>query len=337
MINKKQKGFTLIELMIALTLGLLVIAAGMALFINSQRSTILQNSMSELQQNSNFGLAVFAQDLRHTNLNTLSTQRVNNKLVGSGIIFGPQNLPSSLVDIDASIFTRQNNNEGATTTQSDQLTIQYIPEYSKVINTSEVGPGETPVVTESYVFNGVDCEGNVLNFNKITTIVQRYHLLPEPDSHQVAGAPTSYSLYCDAGYYADGDTTITGIDSNSKGQQIMQKIDAFKLRLWVKEPASIANPKVRYMTINEYLALMPAAVEATQPKTHYNVHGAEIGIIARSSASINDSLINNNRTFDVVGNTLTLESGRTGVNSPKYLSEVLTQFVAFRNTMGASE
>jgi type IV pilus assembly protein PilW len=46
------------ELMIALALGLLIVAAGLAVFLSSQRSLGLQSGMSELQQNANFGLSL---------------------------------------------------------------------------------------------------------------------------------------------------------------------------------------------------------------------------------------------------------------------------------------
>lgn len=84
--KRYTSGFTLMELMIALALGLLIVAAGLAVFLSSQRSFNLQSGMGELQQNANFGLSLVAHDLRHTNLNTVSAQKINNLVNGSGII-----------------------------------------------------------------------------------------------------------------------------------------------------------------------------------------------------------------------------------------------------------
>ena len=89
--KRYTSGFTLMELMIALALGLLIVAAGLAVFLSSQRSLSLQSGMSELQQNSYFCLSLVTHDLRHTNLNTLSAHRVNNYINGSGIIFKKEN------------------------------------------------------------------------------------------------------------------------------------------------------------------------------------------------------------------------------------------------------
>ena len=54
--KKKQIGFTLIELMISLALGLIVVAASILLFLTGQKGVAMQKGVSELQDNANFGL-----------------------------------------------------------------------------------------------------------------------------------------------------------------------------------------------------------------------------------------------------------------------------------------
>src|SRR5690606_23165137 len=108
--NRVNAGFTLIELMIALAVCLIIVAAGLAIFFSSSRSLNLQNSMGELQQNANFGLSVVTHDIRHANLNTLSSQRVNNITNGSGVIFTKENLPTTLAafsDMESKYATAQ--------------------------------------------------------------------------------------------------------------------------------------------------------------------------------------------------------------------------------------
>lgn len=339
MLNNKQKGFTLLELMIGLVLGLLIVAAGLAVFIGGQRSLALQGGMGELQQNANFGLAMLTHDLRHTNLNTPSTQKVNNKQVGSGIVFLAKdgsgtgtagNLPASLAAVNTGFFTTQDKDADATSGKSDQLTIQYIPAYKKIIKCKA---GKTAPCTDedsetSYGFNGFDCEGEKLEFSEPRIIVQRYHL--KPDTTQVEGQSKAYSLYCDAGNYKDGESKITGMTSlTANGQQLMQRIDAFKVRLEVKGP----DKKLRYMTMNEYKDLMKTI---TDEKQYYNVVGVEIGLLARSTSPLNsENFIDNNKTFKVIGNTLTLNDEQQ--KGSKFLRETFSQAVAFRNTLGASE
>jgi len=155
--KRYTSGFTLMELMIALALGLLIVAAGLAVFLSSQRSLSLQSGMSELQQNANFGLSLVTHDLRHTNLNTASSHRVNNYDEGSGIIFKKENLPTALqatANLEAEFVTLQNKDTDNTTGTSDRLTIQYVPASSEIFN----------------------CEGVQVTNASSKTIVQRYYV-----------------------------------------------------------------------------------------------------------------------------------------------------------------
>ncbi|MEJ5204875.1 PilW family protein [Acinetobacter junii] len=312
--KRYTSGFTLMELMIALALGLLIVAAGLAVFLSSQRSLNLQSGMSELQQNANFGMSLVTHDLRHTNLNTASSHRVNNYTNGSGIIFKKENLPTALqatANLEAEFVTLQNKDTDNTTGTSDRLTIQYTPATSTIFN----------------------CEGVQVTNASSKTIVQRYYVAESPQ--QVTGEPTSYSLYCDAAYY-DG-TGMTGLDTDA--QQIIQRVDAFKVRLGVKNPSG----QLRYMTINEYITAMNTIRAACATpidenicsKTYLNVVSMDIGILSRSTGTIGaDANLNTQTSFNVAGTPVTL-SGNVAVNK-RYLRQAVNQVVAIRNTLGAS-
>ena len=321
-------GFTLIELMVALTLGLLIVAAGLAVFLSSSRSLGLQSGMSELQQNANFGLSLVAHDLRHTNLNTVSVQKINNIVNGSGIIFKKENLPAALqtiTDLETELVSLQDMDIDNTTGTSDRLTIQYSPETQSIINCegATVGTGVAPA-------------SNLV-------IVQRYYLAASPQ--QIPGEPTTYSLYCDAGsYLKSAPTTISGLDvhGSNNAQQIMQRVDAFKVRLGVKNPSG----QFRYMTINEYIdemddirdACATPIVEDTCAKTYLQVTSMEVGILSRSTGTIGaDASLNTQTTFNLLGADVTLDgsSGKDVINK-KYLRQAVNQVVAIRNTLGAS-
>lgn len=317
-LKRYSSGFTLIELMIALTLGLLIVAAGLFIFLSSSRSVNLQVGMSELQQNANFGLSLVTHDLRHTNLNTESSQRVNSFTTGSGIIFKKENLPTilrTITDLEAEFVSLQGKDTGNTGTEkSDRLTIQYVPAVSSIYN----------------------CEGEEITSASSKVIVQRYYLAQNPQ--QFPDEPTAYSLMCDAGYYAAGDTSITGL--NTRAQQIIQRVDAFKVRLGVKNPAG----QLRYMTINQYITEMNTIraacatpiVEDTCATTYLQVTSMEIGILSRSTGTIgSEANLNTQTTFDVAGKDNVTLSGDAAVNK-RYLRQAVNQVVAIRNTLGAS-
>ncbi len=63
--TKFNAGFTLLEMMIAVTLGLLILASVSAVAINSARSSRANDRTSELQTNGRYALDVLRRDLQH--------------------------------------------------------------------------------------------------------------------------------------------------------------------------------------------------------------------------------------------------------------------------------
>lgn len=306
MTNSKrlQQGFTLIELMIALVLGLLIAAAALALFLNAQKSMNFQSGMSSLQQNANFGLAQIAHELRHANLNTPSGQKINNKDIGSGVIFSASNLPTSLAGTDPNLFTTSSLWDDATEgSKSDQLTIQFAPDVRGA--------------------DQFDCEGIAIVAGR--TYVYRYYLDKLPAGQQIAGTLDRYGLYCDAGYYTSDSTTITGLNAN--GQLILQNVDAFKIRFLIKNAAK----QLRYVTPTQYLALMPDTV--TDTANYHYIGSVEIGVLIASAESIgSDAKLNTQSTYTIAGQDVTLKAND---KNSQYLRQPITQVVGFRNTLGA--
>ena len=153
-------GYTLVELMIALSLGLLVVAAGFGILIGGHRVLDLQSSVDELQENASLGLALIAFDLSQINLNTPSPQRVNPWNAGAGIIFDGRNLPTPLSKVPKNIWTAQDVTETVVDIRSDQLLIQYVPSLD---------------LAGQHFFN---CEGEELDLagGQRLTVVNRYYL-----------------------------------------------------------------------------------------------------------------------------------------------------------------
>lgn len=302
--KSSQQGLTLIELMVALVLGLLIVAAGLTVFLNAQRSMGFQTSMGDIQQNANFGLSMLTQDLRHANLNTPSSQQVNNKLVGSGIVFVNANLPAGVRTNTANRLTAQGISEDATQAEaSDQLTMQFMPDVR----------GD----------DQFDCEGNAMVAGR--TYVYRYYVDKLLNHQQIAGSLDRFGLYCDSGFYVDSSNSVVGLGAN--GQLIIQNVDAFKVRLLVKNP----NGNLRYTTIDEYLALMPTSV--VDEKQYVNVIGIELGLLVTSSQSIGaDASFNTSTKYTIAGQEVELQDN---TNNGKYLRQAITQVVGLRNTLGA--
>jgi type IV pilus assembly protein PilW len=62
--NRRQRGYTLIELMIGLLLGLMLISGFGSLFVQTQKSATIQRSLSYMMEDGRYMLEVFGRELR---------------------------------------------------------------------------------------------------------------------------------------------------------------------------------------------------------------------------------------------------------------------------------
>lgn len=318
----QQAGFTMVELMISIVLGLLITAAGLTIFFAGQRSLSIQNGLSELQQNSIFGLSLITHDLRHVNLNTTAQRTIHPDIAGSGLIFTQRNVFNS--SISADFLTKVNANQGLMDKANDQLTIQYMPQYEYVKKGNE------------YVYTSTmsDCEGRALtDLIDKQVIVQRYYV-------QTVNGQSN--LYCDAGYYVVGTNSIKGIEEN-KGQLLIPHVEAFKIRLGIKDTGGTLNindDKFSYSDVATYVAANSTAGTAaiTTPKNpNIQVSAVEIGLVTRSTNTVGaDANIDADKTFNIAGFPVKLTKPETDADA-KYLREEFSQVVAIRNAEGVNK
>lgn len=210
-----QQGFTLIELMIAITLGLIVTAAALMMFLSSQRSLAMQNGLSSIQQNATFGLTNVAKDLRHINLDSGSefVNRSNNK---SGIVF------QTIAGVTADKVTKAESGQSIMTPDSDQLTIRYVNRKNNTMN----------------------CEGVIVEQDK--EIIQRYYIDKLPQVQQNQG-DTRYGLFCEVlDEKKTGKPAIAIADAESFKVSVVT-------RDFNGTPADRKDDQLRYQTLKEYI------------------------------------------------------------------------------------
>ena len=364
-------GYTLIELMIALVLGLLISAAALMLFLTAQRSYTLQQGMADLQDNANFGLNYITKDIRLTNLNVAQAE-INDESAYGGIVltssvngtpnvsFTParplSNLFRTIVGNSAgvSLLSRSDGmtvgtapawtgisnvlpSEGGTLF-SDQLTIQYRPQYV-------LDDKGTAATSDDEWVGGYDCEGRELKFPVLKAtatstlpfgqqmIVQRYFL--RIDVNAATNEPNSpLALACEAGFYALTDTPAvtvvqggapssalgTRLFGSTSGQIIMKRIDYFRVLLGVQ-----SGSNYRYISIKDYMSI----AASSRPR----ILSIQLGALIRSAQPAgNDAIIDNAQIFQVLDQSVKVKTPATG--APKYVRQVVAQTVALRNTFG---
>ncbi len=74
--NKRKyiKGVTLVELLIALVLGLVLTADAINIFINNKRTYSLENELSRLQESGRFAIDSMVEDIRMVDYNGCSSR-----------------------------------------------------------------------------------------------------------------------------------------------------------------------------------------------------------------------------------------------------------------------
>lgn len=84
--HRDMRGLSLVELMVAMTIGLIILAAISSLFVSSKQTYTAQDSLSRLQENARFAMQFLIKDIRLAGyfgcLNTVDTSTTNTALNG---------------------------------------------------------------------------------------------------------------------------------------------------------------------------------------------------------------------------------------------------------------
>lgn len=285
-------GFTLIELMISLVLGLLISAAVIQIYLVNARTSATQQSGSELQDASMFGLQQLENKLRIANLGNNITA-IDNKTVGGGIVLSPVNigLPKENT-VYAKFLTHTAGDSGFTSTSSiasvngDQLTIQYTNITGEVLS---------------------DCESADVVKDEIA--IERYFLRSSTTSGQ------GLVLACDAGRISGGVITNLSTNYQTGGSELIMGVDQFKVLLGTQTNAVGAAGVMRYFTSADYLN------DITTPAPKPAITAVKIGLIVRGSTPVVGS--STKTTFSLLGQDYTLKSGEPNQVRTTYESTTL--------------
>lgn len=244
----ESSGFTLIELMIALVLGLLISAAVIQVYIISARTSMVQQSASEVQDTTIFALQAIDEHIRLANLgNPVSS--IKDTTPHGGIVLTTNNLGKNNTT-EAKYFTASADSDGWTGSsnmngvESDQLTIQY-----------------KNITTESLY----DCEGTEIVSGSSDWVVERYFI-----RKATGGAATDLVLACAAGRVDEEGAIVTAFTGT--GEVIIPAVDQFKVLLGTMTDVS----QLSYMPANTYLTLTEKPAITT----------IKLGVIVRSNTPL---------------------------------------------------
>lgn len=272
---KAIAGFTLIELMISLVLGLLISAAVIQVYVISTRTITIQQSASEVQDSSIFALQALEKHIRIANLGNPITS-ISSTSNHGGVVLTPTNLgttnttPTILLTNSAGStgFTGLSN---IANVMSDQLTIQY------------------KNITPNPLY---DCQGAEIAANSPDWVVERYFVRLATGATASTGLQ-NLALACAAGRVSESGAVLTPFSGN--GEVIVPAIDQFKVLLGTQ----IEINQLTYLTPSTYLKLTDKPPITT----------IKLGAIVRSTTPL---ITNTDQgSFTVLGSAQNLKADTT--------------------------
>lgn len=144
-LRQDQTGFSITELMVAVTIALIVLAAVAAMFVNANKAYNNRERTSRVQENGRFAMYYLLRDLRMTGYmgcqKDLTDRLTNNLNTTTGFVFGTANIATPIEGIDdvtssstptwspsgsTTLPTKIWNNTATATAKPDLITIRMV-------------------------------------------------------------------------------------------------------------------------------------------------------------------------------------------------------------------
>lgn len=308
--NNSIKGFTLVELLISIVLGLLVTAAAIQVLYTSQVGVSTQQANSDIQTDAIFGLGEISKSVRMANYGargngTQSPYVMNDQTIQGGIVLNSANNLNGMPVIDQDLLTSSAKMPSNLAGQkSDQLVVQHL------------------VVEDTF-----NCEGEKVNAGDY--VIERYFL--RVDNLAQSGEPTALGLACSAATYNISTGLYTpNAAIKGDGEIIMTRVDHFRVLYGIDTNENPGvNPglsRVRYVDAAEYNAL------TDDPKPRITT--VKLAVLVRSTNTSSSALDNVEQKFDLLDQKgLALKADVQ--SAPRYQRQVFSNTIAIRNARGS--
>lgn len=351
----RVKGFTLVELMISLVLGLLISAAALQIFYTSSVNSRRQEASSQIQDNAIFGFSQMQQHLRRTNYGAKSTGTFNeffmNHLTPQGgvVLTAPSgvvpvttpptpvswlqgNLSGLTLDGAAIPVALLSSNASANSTSnlkgianSDQLTIQYRSDRAGTFDCEGDAIPQGFYVIERYFVRdaGLACASAIYEYDEATagsTTGIDIKSYTAPAIPAVTTTPTAPAVAA----------SVKNNNLAGTGTIIIPNVDYFRATLGISSSRDFAtdpeNLAIAYVPI-------PAASNLATVLDTRRIVSLQIGILARSNNPTATAQTNSDLTFTVL-DKVDAELSDTVAAGPTYLRNIYETTILLRNARG---
>lgn len=357
-IGNYQHGFTLIELMVSMVIGLLISGAALQLLLSSQKTLNSQQASSSIQDNVNFGLQTVARSIRAANLGARSdegaTYQVSDSTIFSGLVITtdddvafdavPQNLEGIVMGgspVPTSLLSCSDGIENVSLSNicsAAGISLASSSGWTGASNLSGVKSDQLVVLYKSPM-DSFDCEGARVSQGQ--HVIERFFL--RRDSIALPNEPTPLALACDAGrfQYTQNDLAANSISLQGygdKGVVLLSRVDHFSFQVGVTIPPRIANGDLAFQPsanntaffdLDDYLDMDLSSLGLSERPRISHVRYA---VVTRSISPSSDAQKASEQKFNVFNKAnLTLSSTTESV---PYMREVVTSSVLLRGARG---
>jgi type IV pilus assembly protein PilW len=311
--KSKQNGLTLIEILIAMVIGLFLLAGVMQIFLGSQRSYRLQDNLSRMQENGRFAMDFITRDIRMAGaMGCVETSDIKSRL-DPGSVFD---------DFNESIIG--NNGTPSNPNAPDSITVNSMlptdifvaspgsltPEEVKELQKDTLSVDSTSSLRNGNIIMVTNCdEGEIFEITSLTsTSIGHEGGLQSgyrEDAQVYKANFVSYSIYQDPD---DTEKRSLARDLNDKGLDVLvEYIDDMQI-LYGEDTSGNKTP-------NHYVS----ADRVTDMK---NVISIRVSLLAVSPAN---NLVSNITPYTYNGVEIT--------PTDKRLRQVITSTIAIRNRL----
>ena len=353
LVHKKDRGFTLVELMIALVLGLLISAAALQIFYTSSVNSRRQEASSQIQDNAIFGFSQMQQHLRRTNYGAKSTSAhdeffMNHLTPQGGVVLTAPSGVVTVTDPPTPVSWLQGNLSGLVL-DGEAISSDLLSSSASTRSSSNLSIGASDQLTIQYQsgLDGLfDCEGS--RIPKDFYVIERYFVRDAglacasaiyKYDENTAGSPTGLDIkeYTVPEVPAVTTTTpaVAAIPASAKannlagtGTIIIPNVDYFRVLLGVSESTGFATYPER-----ANIAYMPIPASGSLSTDQQRIVSLQIGILARSDNPTATQQSNSDLSFNILDRaSVTLNTD--AIAGPAYLRNVYETTVLLRNARG---
>lgn len=333
-VSINQSGFTLVELMVALILGLVVSAAALQIFYTSSVNNNRQQAGSQIQDNAVFGIDDFSKHLRRANYgansNTVSGFYLNHLTPQGGIVLtrptgtlpssgstspwsksnlnglknGSDPLPTSILSTNEHTNS-ESNLDGID--NSDQLTIQY----------------------QAHQDGMFSCDGEEID--KGDYVIERYFVRTDTSI-----TPNKNGLACASLIYTYDETlaNTTGIDVSAdiagltgNGMIVIPNVDYFRVLLGTTAQDDFATDPTNLALIYQPIPSDPTSLAGQR------IVSVQVGLLVHSDTATATQQANSSLRFNVLDRR-DQQLNTTAANDRQYLRNVYETTTLIRNARG---